>query len=241
MARRAGAQILIAQGVEAGGHVRGTTPLELLLPEVVSSSSVPVLAAGGMVDGRDLASALRLGAQGVVIGTAFLALPEFFAHDYHKQRILGAKAEETILTDIFHINWPMGASVRVLRNSTTRGERGDPFELGPNHWRGGRAADLPFQYGLALALDDRGLRADGTLCRSRRGPHQRYRSGRRTGCSNCQRGRPPAGRIHVCTKSWITRAGPHIRPRPCQDDGSFSSTPSGARSRDSECRLWVSS
>ncbi len=108
-----------------------TASLELLLPEVVSSSSVPVLAAGGMVDGRDLANALRLGAQGVVIGTAFLALPESFAHDYHKQRILGAKAEETILTDIFHINWPMGASVRVLRNSTTRGERGDPFDSAP--------------------------------------------------------------------------------------------------------------
>jgi nitronate monooxygenase len=63
----------------------------LLLPEVLSSSSVPVLAAGGMVDGRDLANALRLGAQGVVIGTAFLASPESFAHDYHKQRILGPR------------------------------------------------------------------------------------------------------------------------------------------------------
>ncbi len=129
-AQRAGAQILIAQGVEAGGHVRGVTPLRLLLPEAVSSSDVPVLAAGGMVDGRDLATALRLGAQGVVIGTAFLASPEFFAHDYHKQRILQAKSEETILTDIFHINWPIGAPVRVLKNSATRGERGDPFGPG---------------------------------------------------------------------------------------------------------------
>jgi nitronate monooxygenase len=129
-AQQAGAQILIAQGVEAGGHVRGTTPLWSLLPDVVSSSSVPVLAAGGIVDGRDLTTALRLGAQGVVIGTAFLASPESFAHDYHKKRILQAKAEETVLTDIFHINWPMGASVRVLQNSTTRGERGDPFGSG---------------------------------------------------------------------------------------------------------------
>ena len=127
LAQRAGAQILIAQGVEAGGHVRGTTPLRLLLPEIVSSSDVPVLAAGGIVDGRDLATALRSGAQGVVIGTAFLASPESFAHDYHKQRILQAKAEETVLTDIFHINWPIGAPVRVLQNSATRGERGNPF------------------------------------------------------------------------------------------------------------------
>jgi nitronate monooxygenase len=125
-AQKAGAQILIAQGVEAGGHVRGTVPLWSLLPEVVSSSHVPVLAAGGLVDGRDLAAALRLGAQGMVIGTAFLASPESFAHDYHKQRIVQAKAEDTILTDMFHINWPIGAPVRVLKNSATRGERGDP-------------------------------------------------------------------------------------------------------------------
>ena len=126
-AQRAGAQILIAQGVEAGGHVRGTMPLKLLLPQVVASSDVPVLAAGGIVDGVDLANAVRAGADGVVIGTAFLASPESFAHDYHKQSILHAHSTDTILTDIFHINWPIGAPVRVLRNSATGGERGDPF------------------------------------------------------------------------------------------------------------------
>ena len=126
-AQGAGAQILIAQGVEAGGHVRGTTPLKLLLPEVVACSDVPVLAAGGIVGGSDLADALRSGAGGVVMGTAFLASPESFAHDYHKQRIIQARSQDTILTDIFHINWPIGAPVRVLQNSATRGERGDPF------------------------------------------------------------------------------------------------------------------
>ena len=126
-AQRAGAQILIAQGVEAGGHVRGTTSLKLLLPEVIASSDVPVLAAGGMVDGGDLVDALRSGAAGVVIGTAFLASPESFAHEYHKRRILDAQSHDTLLTDVFHINWPIGAPVRVLQNSTTHGERGDPF------------------------------------------------------------------------------------------------------------------
>ncbi len=128
-AQRAGAQILIAQGVEAGGHVRGTKPLEVLLPEIIAASDVPVLAAGGIVDGSDLADALRAGAQGVVIGTAFLASPESFAHDYHKQRIVLAEGKETVLTEIFHINWPIGAPVRVLQNSATRGERGDPLRL----------------------------------------------------------------------------------------------------------------
>ena len=128
-AQRTGAQILIAQGVEAGGHVRGTIPLEVLLPEIIAASDVPVLAAGGIVDGGDLANALRAGAQGVVIGTAFLASPESFAHDYHKQRIVEAEGRETVLTEIFHINWPIGAPVRVLQNTATRGERGDPLRL----------------------------------------------------------------------------------------------------------------
>jgi nitronate monooxygenase len=126
-AQDAGAQALIAQGVEAGGHVRGTTPLRTLLSELLRECTVPVLAVGGMVDGQDLVEMLRLGAQGIVIGTAFLAAPESFAHDYHKRRIIEATASDTILTDIFHINWPIGAPVRVLKNSATRGQKGDPF------------------------------------------------------------------------------------------------------------------
>ena len=123
----AGAHILIAQGVEAGGHVRGTTPLKRLLSEVIANSDVPVLASGGIVDGRDVADALSSGADGVVIGTAFLASPESFAHDYHKERIVTARSHETLLTEMFHINWPIGAPVRVLQNSATQGLRGDPF------------------------------------------------------------------------------------------------------------------
>ena len=80
-----------------------------------------------MVDGRDLVDVLRLGAQGVVIGTAFVAAPELFAHDYHRAAYVEAASGDTILTDMFHINWPIGAPVRVLKNSATRGERGDPF------------------------------------------------------------------------------------------------------------------
>jgi nitronate monooxygenase len=100
-AQYAGAHILIAQGVEAGGHVRGTTPLKRLLSEVIASSDVPVLASGGIVDGRDVADALSSGADGVVIGTAFLASPESFAHDYHKERIVTARSQETLVTDMF--------------------------------------------------------------------------------------------------------------------------------------------
>lgn len=126
-AQRAGAQVLIAQGVEAGGHVRGTVPLGALLPQVVANADVPVIAAGGMVDGKGLAAALAAGAQGALFGTAFLATEESFAHDFHKQRIVAAQSGTTVRTDAFHVNWPKGAFVRVLPNSVTHGEQGDPF------------------------------------------------------------------------------------------------------------------
>lgn len=124
---QAGAQVVIAQGVEAGGHVRGDRPLHDLLPEIAGETELPVLAAGGLVDGADLATVLSLGAQGAVFGTALIATPESFAHDYHKQRLVAATDGDTVLTDGFHINWPPGAKVRVLANSVTDGERGDPF------------------------------------------------------------------------------------------------------------------
>lgn len=126
-ARQAGAQVIIAQGCEAGGHVRGTFPLEEILPQIVAAVDCPVLAAGGISDGRDVATVLTLGAQGAVLGTALMATHESFAHSYHKERLLTASGSDTVLTDIFHINWPRGAKVRVLSNSVTKGERGDPF------------------------------------------------------------------------------------------------------------------
>jgi nitronate monooxygenase len=123
----AGAQVLIAQGVEAGGHVRGTTPLFTLLPALARAVDVPVLAAGGIVEAGDVAAALALGAQGAVLGTAMIATRESFAHDVHKARLLAARGEDTVLTDAFHINWPDGARVRVLDCPVTQGLRGDPW------------------------------------------------------------------------------------------------------------------
>ena len=123
-AERVGVNMIIAQGVEAGGHVRGTRPLRELLPETASAVGVPVLAAGGLATGGDLLTALALGAEGVVLGTTLMAARESFAHDDHKQRLLGASADDTVLTDTFHINWPSGAQVRVLKSEVTAGQRG---------------------------------------------------------------------------------------------------------------------
>lgn len=125
-AQQAGAGIVVAQGREAGGHVRGTTPLRTLLPEVVAACDVPVLAAGGLGSGADLLIAQALGADGIMLGTRLLASRESFAHPYHKQRLIAAEASDTLLTGLFHINWPPGAPVRVLASAVTAGARGEP-------------------------------------------------------------------------------------------------------------------
>lgn len=116
----AGADILIVQGIEAGGHVRGDVSLFGLLPEIVSMSPVPVIAAGGITTGAGMVAAMALGAQGVSCGTLFLATTESNAHDMHKGKVLNAHAADTILCYDFHRNWPMRAAVRVLKNSITQ-------------------------------------------------------------------------------------------------------------------------
>jgi nitronate monooxygenase len=119
LAEAVGADVVILQGVEAGGHVRARLPLNVLLSQVAGKLRIPIVASGGIADGRGLVAALALGADGVQCGTAFLASAESFAHDFHKQRIVAAKAGETVHTDLFAINWPPNSPVRVLRNSVT--------------------------------------------------------------------------------------------------------------------------
>jgi nitronate monooxygenase/enoyl-[acyl-carrier protein] reductase II len=114
-AAAAGVDAVIAQGVEAGGHVRGTTPVWELLPQVAAAvGPVPVLASGGIGDGAGLARALRAGAQGVSLGTRFVASDEAFAHPEYKRRITASTAADTVYGELFDGWWP-DAPHRVLR------------------------------------------------------------------------------------------------------------------------------
>jgi nitronate monooxygenase len=117
-AREDGADVLIVQGVEAGGHVQSTTPLGDLLADVLEmAGGTPVVAAGGLVTHADVARARARGAAGAMLGTRFLATTESGAHDAYKAALVAAGAGSTALTVCFDGGWPQ-ASHRVLRNLT---------------------------------------------------------------------------------------------------------------------------
>jgi nitronate monooxygenase len=118
-AEKAGSDAAIAQGFEAGGHVRGAVSSLVLLPQVVRAVSIPVIACGGFASGESLVAAFALGAQGIHCGTAFLATEESFAHAYHKDRVVRAKSEDTVYTDAFALNWLPDSPVRVIANRLT--------------------------------------------------------------------------------------------------------------------------
>lgn len=124
-----GVDIIVAQGWEAGGHVRGTVATMALIPAVVDAvKDVPVIAAGGIADGRGMAAALALGASGVWVGTRFLASSEVAIHGEYQQRILKASETDTVYCEeLFDVGWPR-APHRALRNSTYAGwaEAGRP-------------------------------------------------------------------------------------------------------------------
>jgi len=131
-AAAAGADVIICQGVEAGGHLHGDVSTLVLLPQVVRAVDVPVLASGGFATGAGLVAAFALGAQGIQCGTAFLATHESFAHEFHKQRVVRATSDQTVHSDVFAINWPPRSPVRTLKNSVTEAYRDDLWGHGPD-------------------------------------------------------------------------------------------------------------
>lgn len=113
----AGVDVIIAQGVEAGGHIAGEVGTMALVPCVVDAvSPVPVVAAGGIADARGLVAALALGAQGVALGTRFLATTESSAHPTYKRKVMEATEAGTVRTTLFGHGWP-DAPHRTLRTA----------------------------------------------------------------------------------------------------------------------------
>lgn len=111
---RVGVDALIAEGMESGGHV-GEVSTMALIPQIVDAVSIPVIAAGGIGDARGVVAALALGAQGVQIGTRFVASVECTAHDNYKEAVIRAKERSTVLTGV-----TTGHPVRVIANKLTR-------------------------------------------------------------------------------------------------------------------------
>src|SRR4051794_1309918 len=117
-AAAAGAHAVVAQGWEAGGHVWGTVSTVALVPRVVDAvAPLPVVAAGGIADGRGLAAVLALGAAGAWVGTRFLAATESAIHPDYRRRVLAAGEADTFYGTLFDRGWP-DAPHRTLRNST---------------------------------------------------------------------------------------------------------------------------
>ena len=111
---RCGADAVVAEGTESGGHIGETTTMALV-PQVVDAVDLPVIAAGGIGDGRGIAAAFMLGAEAVQMGTRFVVAKESIVHENYKQRIIKAKDIDSAVTGRTH-----GHPVRCLRNQMTR-------------------------------------------------------------------------------------------------------------------------
>lgn len=114
MMERAGADAVVAEGMESGGHIGEATTMTLV-PQVVDAVSIPVIAAGGIADGRGFAAAMMLGAQAVQMGTRFIVARESIVHENYKQKVIAAKDIDTAVT-----GRSTGHPIRCIRNKTTR-------------------------------------------------------------------------------------------------------------------------
>jgi NAD(P)H-dependent flavin oxidoreductase YrpB (nitropropane dioxygenase family) len=149
----AGADAVISQGVQAGGHVRGTLPALRLLEQVRAAlPGFPVFLAGGVADAGDVRAAIEAGAAGVVSGTRFLLSEESAAHPEYKRRALAG--DRTVLTELFGFGWP--APHRVLPNAATerwlrRDSRGPALVRAAQQLSGSIGPRLPMNVGDRLA------------------------------------------------------------------------------------------
>jgi NAD(P)H-dependent flavin oxidoreductase YrpB (nitropropane dioxygenase family) len=150
-AAAAGADAVIAQGVEAGGHVRGTTPLLELLERIRAAVDVPVLAAGAIIDAAGVREVLGAGATAAVVGTRFLLSDESRAHREYKRRCIDAS--ETLLTELFGLAWPDAPHRVIANDATRRWLRRD--ERGPRWIRNANRITAPLARRIPPAVQER--------------------------------------------------------------------------------------
>jgi nitronate monooxygenase len=147
----AGCSYVIAQGREAGGHVRGTIPLAELLNGVRAAVDVPVVAAGGIGTRAAVQAAMTAGADAVRVGTRFVVCRESNAHPEYIDALVAARSEETVLTEAFGVGWP-NAPHRVLQSAIDRAEQ-SPDQVGVTHAADGREVVMP-RFGASVPTRD---------------------------------------------------------------------------------------
>jgi nitronate monooxygenase len=142
--------VIVAQGYEAGGHVRGTVGLLPLLGEVLDAVDVPVIAAGGIGTARAVAAALAAGADGVRVGTRFVAAAEARVHPAYQRALIDARARDSVYTRAFSVGWD--APHRVLRSAVAAAEafEGDIVGERVQWWDGTRVPLRRFSPGMPL-------------------------------------------------------------------------------------------
>jgi NAD(P)H-dependent flavin oxidoreductase YrpB (nitropropane dioxygenase family) len=145
-AAECGCDYVVVQGIEAGGHVRGTQPLDEVLIAARALVEVPLVAAGGVATARGVAECMRLGADGVRVGTRFVTCPESGAHPEYVRCLLAATGSDTVVSEWFNEGWP-GAPQRVLRAALQAANRS-----------GWRATTPPYR-GIDRAPDDMAMYA----------------------------------------------------------------------------------
>lgn len=138
----AGCRYVIAQGVEAGGHVRGTISRLDFLHDVRAAVDVPVLATGGIATADDVRQAIAAGADAVRVGTRFVATVESDAHDVYVDRLVASSSGDTVVTGRFDVGWP-DAPVRVLASSLAAAEQAPPGTVATITAPDGAVTELP--------------------------------------------------------------------------------------------------
>jgi nitronate monooxygenase len=179
LAAAAGVDVVTAQGTEAGGHTGRVSTLPLVPAVVDAVAPVPVVAAGGIADGRGVAAALMLGAEGVWIGTRFAATRESGVTDAYRARVVASSADDTVLTEVFDLAlgrpWPDGVAGRAIANQFSHrwdgredalrtwaeAHRDEYASLGPEH----EIDELPVWAGEGASLVDDVLGAAEVVAR----------------------------------------------------------------------------